>query len=69
MKRRDVVIGLAVAIILAAFSFLSSKFPDGLERTIGINAEKNTSPIIGIFAVVIVFLLAITLGRLLRNKK
>ncbi len=32
MKRRDILIGLSLAVILAVFSFLASTSPDGLER-------------------------------------
>lgn len=32
MKKRDILIGLGLAVILAIFSFLASTLPDGLER-------------------------------------
>lgn len=32
MKKRDIILGLAVALLLAVFSFLASSSPDGLER-------------------------------------
>lgn len=38
MKRRDLVIGLLIAVILAVFSFLASSSPDGLER---VAEDKN----------------------------
>jgi len=38
MKKRDIFIGLSLAIILAIFSFLSSSSPDGLER---VAKDKN----------------------------
>ena len=38
MKKRDILIGLSLAIILAIFSFLASSSPDGLER---VAKDKN----------------------------
>jgi cobalt/nickel transport protein len=38
MKRKEIIIGLLVAITLAIFSFLASSSPDGLER---IAEDKN----------------------------
>ncbi len=38
MKKRDIFIGLSVAIVLAIFSFLASVSPDGLER---VAEDKN----------------------------
>lgn len=38
MKKRDIFLGLSLAIILAIFSFLASSSPDGLER---IAEDKN----------------------------
>ena len=38
MKKRDIFIGLSLAIILAIFSFLASSSPDGLER---VAEDKN----------------------------
>ena len=38
MKRKDIFIGLLIAITLAIFSFLASSSPDGLER---IAEDKN----------------------------
>lgn len=38
MKRKDIFIGLSIAIILAIFSFLASSSPDGLER---VAEDKN----------------------------
>ncbi len=32
MKKKDVIIGLVIAVTLAIFSFLASASPDGLER-------------------------------------
>lgn len=32
MKKKDIIIGLAIALLLAVFSFLASGSPDGLER-------------------------------------
>lgn len=38
MKKKEILIGLAVAITLAIFSFLASSSPDGLER---VAEDKN----------------------------
>lgn len=38
MKKRDIFIGLLIAVILAIFSFLASSSPDGLER---VAEDKN----------------------------
>jgi len=38
MKKRDIFIGLSLAMILAVFSFLASNSPDGLER---VAKDKN----------------------------
>lgn len=38
MRKRDIFIGLGLAILLAIFSFLASSSPDGLER---IAEDKN----------------------------
>lgn len=32
MKKKDIIVGLSAAVILAVFSFLASSSPDGLER-------------------------------------
>jgi len=32
MKRKDIIFGLLIAVILAIFAFLASSSPDGLER-------------------------------------
>ena len=38
MKRKDIIIGLVFAIVLAIFSFFASSSPDGLER---VAEDKN----------------------------
>ncbi len=38
MRKRDVLIGLGLAMVLAIFSFLASSSPDGLER---VAKDKN----------------------------
>ena len=38
MKRKDIIIGLVLAMALAIFSFLASSSPDGLER---VAEDKN----------------------------
>ena len=38
MKRKDILMGLGMALVLAIFSFLASSSPDGLER---VAEDKN----------------------------
>ena len=38
MRKRDILLGLGLALILAMFSFLASPYPDGLEKV----AEKHS---------------------------
>jgi cobalt/nickel transport protein len=91
MKRKDIFIGLLIAITLAIFSFLASSSPDGLEKVAedknfiekatailkspipdylfpGITNEKVAASLAGIFGVLVVFILAITIGKLLKEK-
>ena len=38
MRKRDILLGLSLALVLAIFSFLASPYPDGLEKV----AEKHS---------------------------
>lgn len=81
MKKRDISIGLLLALALAALSFFASKFPDGLERV----AENNKFIVKAVnylklpawdysnlmaasIGVLLVFFLAAGIARMLKRK-